>query len=161
MKKMGLFVFLAAILTACGPSDNAVEIAQAQSVIEAARAAQDAAYAAQVAAQGISDMGRGQTFILLLITLIVVVLVGLAVYLIVRRLIRVQHSYRQLTTGSTGRWVSGPNAHWRKSGESDLYQQMLLEQHWLLTQLLSQGHEDADADVDAHELLDMSHDWWS
>ncbi len=157
MKKIGWLVLLATILTACGPSQNAVEIAQAQSVIEAARAAQDAAYAAQIAAQGISDVGRGQTLILLLITLIIVALLGLAVYFVVWRMIRAQRAYRQLTPGSTGRWLSGPNAHWRKSGEPDLYRQMLIEQQWLLTQLLSQGQED----IDTHELLDLPHDWWS
>ena len=63
-------------MAACGPSDNAVEIAQAQSVIEAARAAQDAARAAQIASQGLSDVGRGQTLILVLLTLVLVVLIG-------------------------------------------------------------------------------------
>lgn len=144
-----------AILAACSPSENAVDIAQAQSVIEAARAAQDAAYAAQIAAQGISDVGRDQTLILVLLTLLLVVILGLAVYLVVRRLVRIQRTFRQL---SSGRWVSGPNAHWKKSEEPDLYQQMLIEQQWLLTQMLSQGHEDA---ADTHDLLDLPHDWWN
>lgn len=156
MKKIGLFILIVVILAACGPSENAVDIAQAQSVIEAARAAQDASRAAQIAAQGISDVGRGQTLILVLLTLLVVVILCLAVYLVVRRLILIQHAYRKLTTG---KWISGPNAHWRKAEEPDLYQQMLLEQQWLLTQLLSQGHEDAD--TGAHDLLDLPHDWWS
>ncbi len=159
MKTIGVFVLFVVVIVllfaAHGPSENAVDIAQAQSVIEAARAAQDAAYAAQVAAQGISDVGRGQTLILLLVTLIVVVLLGLAAYLVIRRLIRIRRVYRKLTSG---KWISGPNAHWRKSEEPDLYQQMLIEQQWLLTQLLSQGHEDA---ADTHDLLDLPHDWWS
>ena len=155
MKKIGLFVLIMVILTACGPTENAVDIAQAQSVIEAARAAQDASRAAQIAAQGVSDVGRGQTLILLLVTLIFVALFVLAVYLVVRRLIRIQRVYRNLTSG---KWISGPNAHWRKSEEPDLYQQMLIEQQWLLTQLLSQGYEDA---TDGHDLLDLPHDWWS
>lgn len=155
MKKIGLFVLMVMILAACGPTENAVDIAQAQSVIEAARAAQDASRAAQIAAQGLSDMGRGQTLILLLVTLIVFVLLGLAAYLIIRRLIRIQSVYRKVTSGT---WISGPNAHWKKSEEPDLYQQMLIEQQWLLTQLLSQGHEDA---ADTHDLLDLPHDWWS
>jgi hypothetical protein len=74
MKKIGLFILLTVVLTACGPSNNAVDIAQAQSIIEAARAAQDAAQAAQIAARGISDVGRGPTLILVLLTLLVVVL---------------------------------------------------------------------------------------
>ncbi len=155
MKKIGLFVLIMVILAACGPTENAVDIAQAQSVIEAARAAQDASRAAQIAAQGVSDVGRGQTLILLLVTLIVVVLLGLAAYLVIRRLIRIQRVYRKLTSG---KWISGPNAHWRKSEEPDLYQQMLIEQQWLLTQLLSQGHEDV---AESHDLLDLPHDWWS
>ena len=156
MKKIGLFVLMVMILAACGPTENAVDIAQAQSVIEAARAAQDASRAAQIAAQGISDVGRGQTLILVLLTLLVVVILSLAVYLFVRQLIRIQHAYRKL---QSGKWISGPNAHWRKTEEPDLYQQMLLEQQWLLTQLLSQGHEDTDAGV--HDLMDLPHDWWS
>jgi len=76
MKKIGFFIALVLsvllVLVAYGPSDNAVEIAQAQGVIEAARAAQDAARAAQIATQGLSDVGRGQTLILVLLTLVVV-----------------------------------------------------------------------------------------
>ena len=155
MKTIGVMALSVLLLAACGPTENAVDIAQAQSVIEAARAAQDASRAAQIAAQGVSDVGRGQTLILLLVTLIVVVLLGLAAYLVIRRLIRIQRVYRKL---SSGKWISGPNAHWRKSEEPDLYQQMLIEQQWLLTQLLSQGHEDA---ADTHDLLDLPHDWWS
>ena len=86
MKKIGFFIALVLsvllVLVACGPSDNAVEIAQAQSVIEAARAAQDAARAAQIASQGLSDVGRGQTLILVLLTLLVVLLIGLAAYIV-------------------------------------------------------------------------------
>jgi HAMP domain-containing protein len=159
MKTIGLFLLLVVLLVAAfatrGPSENAVDIAQAQSVMEAAHAAQDAANAAQVAAQGISDVGRGQTLILLLLTVVVVVLLGLALYLVIRRLIRIQSTFHQPTTG---RWISEPNAHWRKTEEPDLYQQMLIEQQLLLTQLLSQGHED---DAEAHDLLDLPHDWWS
>ena len=71
MKKIGFFIILLLlVLAACEPSDNAVEIAQAQSVIEAARAAQGDARAAQIASQGLSDVGRGQTLILLLLTLV-------------------------------------------------------------------------------------------
>ncbi len=161
MKKIGLFVLIAMILASCGPSENAVEIGQSQRVIEAARAAHETSRAAQIAAQGISDMGRSQTLFLLLVTLIFIVLLVLAVYLVLRRLIRLQRLFRQFSTGqiSSGRWISDPNAHWRKSEESALYQQMLLDQQWLLTQLLSQGHEDAD--IGSNELSDLPHDWWS
>jgi hypothetical protein len=154
MKNTGLFIPLAVLLAACGPSQNEVDIAQAQSVIEAAHAAQDAAKAAQIAAQGISDVGRGQTLILILLTLIVLLILSLAVVLVLRRLISVQGAIQKT---SSGRWISGPNAHWKKSEEPDLYQQMLLEQQLLLTQLLSQGHEDTDQ----HDLSELPMDWWN
>ena len=154
MKKIGVFIPLILLLAACGPSQNEVDIAQAQSVIEAAHAAQDAAKAAQIAAQGISDVGRGQTLILILLTLIVLLILSLAVVLVLRRLIAFQRTTRQIPSGC---WVSGPNAHWKKSEEPDLYQQMLLEQQLLLTQLLSQGHEETDQ----QDLSELPTDWWN
>ncbi len=161
MKKIGLFALIAMILAACGPSENAVEIGQSQRAIEAARAAQEASRASLMAAQGVSHMDRGQTLVLLLMTLIFIVLLVLAVYLVLRRLIRLQRLFRQFSTGqiSSGRWISGHNEHWRKSEEPALYQQILLDQQWLLTQLLSQGHEDAN--IGSNDLLDLPHDWWS
>ena len=78
MKKFVFFlflVFLCVFALSLVASDNSVEITRAQGVIEAARAAQDAARAAQIASQGLSDVGRGQTFILVLLTLVLVVLV--------------------------------------------------------------------------------------
>jgi hypothetical protein len=153
MKTMSLLILLVVLLAACGPSENAVDIAQAQSVIEAARAAQDAAQAAQIAAQGVSDIGRGQTLILVMLTLIVVVILGLIAYFFVRRLIRVQQTFQQIPSG---RWIGGPNAHWRKSEEPDLYRQMLLEQQLLLAQLLSQG----SSETDQQDLSELPTDWW-
>ena len=153
MKTIGLMILLGLLLAACGPSENAVDIAQAQSVIEAARAAQDAAQAAQIAAQGVSDVGRGQTLIVVLLTLIVVVLLSLIAYLVVRRLIRLQQTMQPIPSG---RWIGGPNAHWRKSEEPELYRQMLLEQQLLLAQLLSQGH----AETDQSDLSELPTDWW-
>ncbi len=64
------------LLPLLGPSNNAVDIAQAEAVIEAARAAQSAAEAAKISAQGLSDVARGQTTILLLLTLQVVLVVS-------------------------------------------------------------------------------------
>lgn len=154
MKTTIFLIPLSLFATACSPTQNEVDIAQAQSVIEAAHAAQDAAKAAQIAAQGISDVGRGQTLILILLTLIVLLLLGLAVFLVLRRLIRVQGAIQKT---SSGRWISGPNAHWKKSEEPELYQQMLLEQQLLLTQLLSQGHDDSEQ----HDLSDLPTDWWN
>ena len=153
MKKIGLFISLMVILAACGPTANEVVIAQAQSAIQAARAAQNAAQAAQVAAQGMSDVGRVQALILLLLTLLLVAMAGLAIYIISQRLTSWQRNFRQVRSGQ---WLSGPNAHWKKTEEPDLYQQMLLEQQWLLAQLLSQGQEETDH----HDLSDLPTDWW-
>jgi hypothetical protein len=153
MKKIALFIPLIVILTSCGPSANDVDIAQAQGIIEAAHAAQDAALAAQIAARGISDVGRGQTLILVLLTVLVFVLVGLAIYLIVQRLTFRQTMNRRV---SSGRWISGPNAHWKKAAEPDLYPQILLEQQLLLAQLLSQNQEETDR----HDLSELPMDWW-
>ena len=157
MKKIGfiialvLLVFL--VVAACGPSDNAVDIAQAQSVIEAARAAQDAARAAQIASQGLSDVGRGQTLILVLLTLVLVVLSGLAVYIVIQRQIW-KHSHIQQK--DDGRWVNGPNAHWKRVEGVDPYQQLLLQQQILLTQLLQQSQA-ANEDEDQPQLPTG---WW-
>ena len=154
MKKIGFFITLfLLVLVAWRPSNNAAEIAQAQGVIEAARAAQDAARAAQIASQGLSDVGRGQTLMLVLLTLMLLILVSFAVYIFIHRL-----TYRMNTARQTGfgNWISGPNAHWKHLQEPDLYQQMLLQQEWLLSQLLSQGHAE-NPDDDSPQLPT---DWW-
>ena len=157
MKKIAVFITLVLlillIVAACGPSDNAVEIAQAQSVIEAARAAQDAARAAQIASQGLSDVGRGQTLILILLTLVVILLIGMGAYIVIQRQIW-KHS--QIQPSNTGRWMSGPNAHWKRVEGPDPYQQLLLQQQMLLTQLL-QGSQ-AETEEDDRPQLPAS--WW-
>jgi len=153
MKKIGLFISLVLILAACAPSDNLVAIAQAQSAIESARAAQQAALAAQTASQGLRDVGLIQALILLLLTLMLLVLLGLAVYVIAKRSALFQTNARPV---HSGQWLSGPNAHWKKAGEPDLNQQMLLEQQLLLAQLLSQGQEEADR----QDLSGLPADWW-
>ena len=154
MKKIGFFIVLVLlVLAACGPSDNAVEIAQAQSVIEAARAAQDAARAAQIASQGLSDVGRGQTLILILLTLVVILLIGMAAYIVIQRQIW-KHS--QVQPKHSGRWMSGPNAHWKREEGSDPYQQLLLQQQMLLTQLLQQSQVESEAD----DQPQLPSDWW-
>lgn len=157
MKKIGFFIALVLsvllVIAACGPSDNAVEIAQAQGVIEAARAAQDAARAAQIASQGLSDMGRGQTLILILLTLVVILLIGVAAYIIIQRQIW-KHS--QVQPRNTGRWMSGPNAHWKRVEGSDPYQQLLLQQQILLTQLLQESRTETDED----DRPQLPSGWW-
>jgi len=153
MKKIGLFIVLVfLVLAACGPSDNAVEIAQAQSVIEAARAAQDAARAAQIASQGLSDVGRGQTLILVLLTLVVVLLIGLAAYIVIQRQIW-KHS--QAKPKNTGRWISGPNAGWKRIENPDPYQ-LILQQQMLLTQLLQQSQMKTNED----DQPQLPTGWW-
>lgn len=157
MKKIGFFIALVLsvllVVAACGPSDNAVEIAQAQSVIEAARAAQDASRAAQIASQGLSDVGRGQTLILILLTLVLVFLIGMAAYIVIQRLIW-KHS--QVQPRNTGRWMSGPNAHWKRVEGSDPYQQLLLQQQMLLTQLLQQSQVESEED----DRPQLPTEWW-
>jgi uncharacterized protein HemX len=156
MKKIGFFIALVfsvlLVLAACGPSDNAVEIAQAQSVIEAARAAQDAARAAQIASQGLSDVGRGQTLVLVLLTLMVVLLIGMAAYIVIQRQIW-KHSQTQ--PKNTRRWVSGPNASWKRIDSPDPYQ-LLLQQQMLLTQLLQQSQADSNED----DQPQLPTGWW-
>jgi len=146
-----VLVFLAAV--ACGPSDNAVDIAQAQSVIEAARAAQDAARAAQIASQGLSDVGRGQTLILVLLTFVVVLLIGLAAYIILQRQFR---RHNQIQSKNTSRWLSGPNAQWKRVNAPDPYQQLLLQQQLLITQLLQQSQEETPEDDQSQ----LPTSWW-
>ena len=157
MKKIVIFIAIVVLVlfavATCGPSDNAVEIAQAQSVIEAARAAQDAARAAQIASQGLSDVGRGQTLILVLLTLVVALLIGMAAYIVIQRQIW-KHSQSQ--PRSRGRWMSGPNAHWKRVDTPDPYQQLLLQQQMLLTQLLQQSQVESEDD----DRPQLPAGWW-
>lgn len=157
MKKIVIFIAIVMLVllaaAACGPSDNAVEIAQAQSVIEAARAAQDAARAAQIASQGLSDVGRGQTLILVLMTLVVVLLIGMAAYIVIQRQIW-KHS--QVQPKHSGRWMSGPNAHWKQVEGSDPYQQLLLQQQILLTQILQKSQ----AETEEKDRPQLPSGWW-
>jgi hypothetical protein len=156
MKKFVFFlvlVFLCVFALSWVASDNSVEITRAQGVIEAARAAQDAARAAQIASQGLSDVGRGQTFILVLLTLVLVVLVGLVVYITIQRQI---WKHAQVLTKNSGRWMSGPNANWKRVENPDPYQQLLLQQQMLITQLLQQNQMEA-GENDQPQLPDG---WW-
>jgi hypothetical protein len=148
MKKIVIFIAIVVLVllaaAACGPSDNAVEIAQAQSVIEAARAAQDAARAAQIASQGLSDVGRGQTLILVLLTS------GGGstdwagcLYCHPTPDLETQpvSTKEQLVAGLVDRTRTG--SAWT---ESDPYQQLLLQQQMLLTQLLQQSQTETQDD---------------
>ena len=156
MKKIAFIITLVLLVllvfVAFRPSDNAVEIARAQSVIEAARAAQDAARAAQIASQGLSDVGRGQTLILVLLTLVLIILACLAAYIVIQR----QLKHYQVQHKGASRWMSGPNAHWKRIDSPDPYQQLLLQQQMLLTQLLQQSQAEIEED-DRPQLPDG---WW-
>jgi hypothetical protein len=157
MKKIVIFIAIVVlvllVVSACEPSDNSVEIAQAQSVIEAARAAQDAARAAQIASQGLSDVGRGQSLILILLTLVVVLLFGLAAYIVIQRQIWRRSQFQPKTTG---RWIGGPNAHWKRMEGPDPYQQLLLQQQMLLTQLLQRSQTETPED----DQPQLPAGWW-
>jgi hypothetical protein len=100
-----------------------------------------------------SDVGRGQTLILVLLTLVLLILVVLATYIVVIRLTRQKPSPK---TGPSGRWMNGPNAHWKRLEQPDLYQQMLLQQQWLITQLLSQSQAEPEED----EPPQLPTGWW-
>ncbi len=157
MRKIVVFITLILlvllVVAACGQSGNAVDITQAQSIIEAARAAQDAARATQIASQGLSDVGRGQTLILVLLTLGLVILVGLAVYVVIQRQI---WKHNQAQSKNTRRWMSGPNAHWRQVDSTDPYQQLLLQQQMLLIQLLKQSQTETQDD----DQPQLPTGWW-
>jgi len=157
MKKIVIFIAIVVLVllavAAFGPSDNAVEIAQAQSVIEAARAAQDAARAAQITSQGLSDVGRGQMLILVRLTLVMFLLIGLAAYIVLQRQI---WKYSQTQSKNAGRWMSGPIAHWKRMDGSDPYQQLLLQQQVLLTQLLQQSQTETPED----DQPQLPASWW-
>lgn len=105
-------------------------------------------------AQGSVDINQGQMLILLMITCISVVIFGLTFFLIVCRLIRIGRAYRKLVSNE---WIDKPFTHWRKGEKTDLYMHTFTEQQWLFNQFLSQGHDD----FETHDLLDVSHDWWS
>jgi hypothetical protein len=90
-------------------SDNAVQIEQAQAVIQAARAAQDASQAAKIASAGLGATAFVNSLILLLLAITLLVLAaGGLYYLIVIRRQQIQPRPQQ--------WAPGPNARWGKVG---------------------------------------------
>ncbi len=143
MNKIDFFSLFLPALEAYGSKSKAGDTPQDLSMIKAARVV-----------QSINDINHSLVLILLLVTVIFVALFGLLVFLIVRRLIRIGRAYGRLVSAS---WIDDPDVHLRKAEDPDLSLGMFTEQQWLFNQFLSQGHEDADA----HDLLDISHDWWS
>jgi len=99
-----------------------------------------------------TDINHSQVLILLLVTIIFIVIFGLAVLLIVWRLIRIGRAYFAFISC---RWTEDPDIHSRKVQETDLNLAMFTEQQWPLSELFSQGHEDGDG----HDFVDLPHDW--
>jgi hypothetical protein len=104
--------------------------------------------------QSINDLSNSLVLILLLVTLIFILLFGIAVCHIIRRLIRIGRAYREFISS---RWVEDPDIRRRKAEETDLSQEIFTEQQWLLSEWFSQYHEDGDA----LDYVDHPHDWWS
>ena len=88
-------------------------------------------------------MGRGQTLILILLTLMVVLLIGIAAYIVIQSQV---WKRSQFQSKNTRRWIGGPNAHWKRMGSPDPYQQLLLQQQMLLTQLRQQSQAETQDD---------------
>ncbi len=99
-----------------------------------------------------NNLDHNQVLILLLVTVIVVLLFSMSLYHVVRRLIRIGRAYRLFISS---RWSEDPDIHARKAEETDFDLAMFMEQQWLLSELFSQGHEDAED----HDLVDLPHDW--
>lgn len=131
MDELGLFVQFVRVFAACSPSENAVEIAQTQ----------------------VSTLGPFHILILLLVTLILIASFVLAAILVIQRLIRIHQAYRKIVSGQLR---AGSDRSMRYSREPDLNQQILDEQQWLFTQMISQDHEVADT----QDLVDLTHDGW-
>jgi hypothetical protein len=147
MKKIGLLILLVLLLVACRPNKNIVGIPRAKSVIAAASAA-------QVATRGLGEVGHWQSLFLMLLVLFLVVPFLLAACILIRCLTLWKHPIRR--TGSV-QWIEEPIAHWKKSEEPDLYQQILLDQQWLFSQLPSQSQDEANI----HDLSEPPTDWLS
>ena len=143
MKKIGLLILLMLLLAACRPNKKI-----------AAYPAQHAVQTTQIATQGLSVVGHWQSLILIMMVLFLVVPFLLAACILVRCLALWKHPIRR--TGSI-QWFEEPIAHWKKSDEPDLFQQILLEQQWLFSQLPSQNQDEANI----HDLSEPPTDWWS
>jgi hypothetical protein len=153
VKKICLLILLVLLLAACVPNKNTVNITYAKRTIEAVHTAQRAAQTTQVATRGLGEIGHWQSLILILLVLFLVVPFLLAVFILIQCLTLWKHPIRR--TGSIQRFEE-PIAHYKKSDEPDLYQQILLEQQWLFSQLPSQNRDEAGI----HDLSEPPTDWW-
>jgi len=91
-----------------------VDIAQAQAQIETAKAAQEAARAAQITGSGLAGSSVLMTLILFLVVLNVTMVIGFMLYVRLRPLQQAQVSVHK----PAGKWLPGPNAHWGKIGDN-------------------------------------------
>ena len=124
MKKLPVvLLFTALIVVGFGyiivrTGDSATEIAESLATIETARAMQDAAEAAEIASRGLSTVSTIQAAILFLIVVAVLALAGTIVYLLLDRSARNAQLVALLDGQQRRQWVSGPNAGWKKLGDS-------------------------------------------
>jgi len=91
-----------------------VDIAQAQAQIETAKAAQEAARAAQITGSGLAGSSVLMTLILFLVVLNVTMVIGFMLYIRLRPLQQAQVSVHK----PAGKWLPGPNAHWGRIGDN-------------------------------------------
>jgi flagellar biogenesis protein FliO len=143
MKKIGGFILFLPVMVSYWSRGNVVDTPKDLRVFKVS-----------LVAQSTNGLDHNQVLILLLVTLVFVLLFSMALYLIVRRLIRIARAYRRFVSNQ---WVDDLDVHSRKVEESDLNLGVFTEQQWLLNQLLTQGHEDADA----HNFVDLPNDLWS
>jgi hypothetical protein len=154
VKKICLLILLVLLLVACVPNKNTVNITHAKRTIEAVHTATHTVQTTQVAAQWVNDVGHWQSVILILLVLFLVVPFLLAACILIRCFTLWKRHVRR--TGSV-QWFEEHVAPWKKSEEPDLYQQILLEQQWLFSQLPSQNQDEANI----HDLSEPPTDWWS
>ncbi|HNT23396.1 MAG TPA: hypothetical protein PKM21_03465 [Anaerolineales bacterium] len=125
MKKTSLIFPLIGIVVAGAvylivqAGDAATEIAESMAAIEAARAAQDASEAAQIASRGLSTVSTIQSLILFVIVVAAIVLIGLVIYLVLERRTQNAQIATLLAASQKPRWAPGPNAGFRKLGETE------------------------------------------
>jgi hypothetical protein len=153
MKKIGLFILLIVILTACSTSKKTMDIVRTQSIIQAIHAVQGTDKAPKVATLGLNEVDLWQFPILMLLVLFLVVPFVLVVFVFIRCLALWKHYIWRI---GSRHCIGEPDTLWKKSEEPNLYQQILLEQQWLFSQLISQSQEEAEI----HDLSEPSTDWW-
>jgi len=143
MKKIGLYILFLPVIVSYGSKVNSGDTSQDLRIFKVAQVAPI-----------INNLDNDLILILLLITLIFVLLFGIAVCRVIQKLIRIRHAYREFISN---RWIDEPDTHSRKTEDPDLNLGLFTEQQWLLSELLSQGLEDGDG----HDFVDLPHDWRS